>query len=269
MRSRRTAPGAEDSSDIIIPVGDAYYSMIGNSVIDYTEFGDEDAGEAEQEVYGIFMEKRASVCDTVLTENTGILDSGAVDYSDDTYTEWSQGNISLYAYLNYAISRNWINTVNLSGSSYSSSAEIYQAILDYVEEYIESDSGLTVLLYMADGTQLGFVGNVDLYTMFGNALDNAVESVVKQEDVQKRVIQVSVFHEKNLQMIRVRNYCDEKPVFSDGLPVSTKKDRRYHGYGLKSIRYTAEKYGGGIVCQAADNYFVLQILLPIPESVRE
>ena len=119
MRSRRTAPGAEDSSDIIIPVGDAYYSMIGNSVIDYTEFGDEDAGEAEQEVYGIFMEKRASVCedimeqlsdsdaasndsltdemqdymdyvcDTVLTENTGILDSGAVDYSDDTYTEWS------------------------------------------------------------------------------------------------------------------------------------------------------------------------------------
>ena len=179
MRSRRTAPGAEDSSDIIIPVGDAYYSMIGNSVIDYTEFGDEDAGEAEQEVYGIFMEKRASVCedimeqlsdsdaasndsltdemqdymdyvcDTVLTENTGILDSGAVDYSDDTYTEWSQGNISLYVYLNYAISRNWINTVNLSGSSYSSSAEIYQAILDYVEEYIESDSGLTVLLYMA------------------------------------------------------------------------------------------------------------------------
>lgn len=179
MRSRRTAPGAEDSSDIIIPVGDAYYSMIGNSVIDYAEFGDEDAGEAEQEVYGIFMEKRASVCedimeqlsdsdaasndsltdemqdymdyvcDTVLTENTGILDSGAVDYSDDTYTEWSQGNISLYAYLNYAISRNWINTVNLSGSSYSSSAEIYQAILDYVEEYIESDSGLTVMLYMA------------------------------------------------------------------------------------------------------------------------
>lgn len=182
------ASTAEDSSDIIIPVGDAYYSMIGNSVIDYTEFGDEDAGEAEQEVYGIFMEKRASVCedimeqlsdsdaasndsltdemqdymdyvcDTVLTENTGILDSGAVDYSDDTYTEWSQGNISLYAYLNYAISRNWINTVNLSGSSYSSSAEIYQAILDYIEEYIESDSGLDRLIYenlIQDGTVTG------------------------------------------------------------------------------------------------------------------
>ncbi|OUO31018.1 hypothetical protein B5F86_02650 [Lachnoclostridium sp. An298] len=271
--SRETAAAVMENKDVLTGVDIAEDSVrkytdseVFSSIIGYT-------GQISEEEYSALSDEMQDymdyVCDTVLTENTGILDSGAVDYSDDTYTEWSQGNISLYAYLNYAISRNWINTVNLSGSSYSSSAEIYQAILDYVEEYIESDSGLTVLLYMADGTQLGFVGNVDLYTMFGNALDNAVESVVKQEDVQKRVIQVSVFHKKNLQMIRVRNYCDEKPVFSDGLPVSTKKDRRYHGYGLKSIRYTAEKYGGGIVCQAADNYFVLQILLPIPESVRE
>lgn len=182
------ASAAEDSSDIIIPVGDAYYSMIGNSVIDHTEFGDEDAGEAEKEVYGIFTEKRASVCedimeqlsdsdaavndsltdemqdymdyvcDTVLTENTGILDSDEIDYSDETYIAWSEGDISLYIYLNYAISQNWIDTAKLSGSSYSSSAEIYQAILDYVEEYIESSSGLDKLIYeklIQDGTVTG------------------------------------------------------------------------------------------------------------------
>ena len=182
------ASAAEDSSDIIIPVGDAYYSMIGNSVIDHTEFGDEDAGEAEKEVYGIFTEKRASVCedimeqlsdsdaavndsltdemqdyidyvcDTVLTENTGILDSDEIDHSDETYIAWSEGDISLYTYLNYAISQNWIDTAKLSGSSYSSSAEIYQAILDYVEEYIESSSGLDKLIYeklIQDGTVTG------------------------------------------------------------------------------------------------------------------
>lgn len=117
---------------------------------------------------------------------------------------------------------------------------------------------------MADGTDLDFIGRVDLYTMFGNALDNAIESVMKEADVRKRIIQVSVFTEKDLQLIRVRNYCEKPPLFVDGLPVSTKKDKRYHGYGLKSIRYTAEKYGGSMVCRAADNYFVLQILLPIP-----
>lgn len=69
-------------------------------------------------------------------------------------------------------------------------------------------------------------------------------------------------------MIRVRNYCEEKPEFRNGLPVSTKKDKNYHGFGLKSIQYTAEKYGGGVVCQNPDNYFVLQILLPIPGDVK-
>lgn len=182
------ASAAEDSSDIIIPVGDAYYSMIGNSVIDYTEFGEEDAGEAEQEVYAIFTQKRASVCEdimeqlsdsdaaandsltdemqdymdyvcnTVLTENTGILDSDAIDHSDETYTAWTEGDVSLYTYLNYAISQNWIDTAKLSGSSYSSSAEIYQAMLDYVEAYIESSSGLDKLIYeklIQDGTVTG------------------------------------------------------------------------------------------------------------------
>lgn len=117
---------------------------------------------------------------------------------------------------------------------------------------------------MADGTALDFVGSVDLYTMFGNALDNAIETVMQYKDRQKRVIQVSVFPKGNFQMIRVRNYCETKPAFEDGLPVSTKADRDYHGYGLKSIRYTAEKYGGGITCVAGEDYFSLQILLPVP-----
>lgn len=171
------ASAAEDSSDIIIPVGDAYYSLIGNSVIDYTEFGDEDAGAAEQEVYRIFTGERSSVCsaiieqirdseagangklsadmqeymkyveDTVLTENTGVIDGDSIDYSDETYLAWNEGTISLYTYLNYAVSQNWIDTSKLSGVAYSSSEEIYQAITDYTEKYLESNSGLDKLVY--------------------------------------------------------------------------------------------------------------------------
>ncbi len=44
---------------------------------------------------------------------------------------------------------------------------------------------------MVDGKLLNFVDTVDLYTMFGNALDNAIESVIQQQDQQKRVIQVA------------------------------------------------------------------------------
>lgn len=149
---------------------------------------------------------------------------------------------------------------------YDTAMKTGNSVLDTVltEKCLFCEEHAIHMTCMADGTALDFVGNVDLYTMFGNALDNAIETVMQYEDYQKRVIQVSVFPKGNFQMIRVRNYGEKKPVFQDGLPVSTKEDREYHGYGLKSIRYTAEKYGGGITCVAGEDYFSLQVLLPVP-----
>lgn len=153
-----------------------------------------------------------------------------------------------------------------SAMIYDSVIKTGHPVLDTVltEKSLYCEANQIHMTCMADASGLGFVEKVDLYTMFGNALDNAIESVMKLQEPEKRVIQVAVFQEKNLLMIRVRNYCEEKLKFNNGLPVSTKKDKDYHGFGLKSIRYTAEKYGGGIVCQANDNYFSLQILLPVP-----
>lgn len=171
------ASTADDSSDIIIPVGDAYYSFIGNFIIDYTEFGDEDAGDAEQEIYAVFSAEREQVygeieeqlsdsgssayeelsdemqdyidyiCGTVL-EDAGILDSDAVDTEDDMYVQWNEdGSISLYDYLNYAITQSWIDTSELSDSDYSDSGEVYQALTDYILDSISEDSTLDKLVY--------------------------------------------------------------------------------------------------------------------------
>lgn len=151
---------------------------------------------------------------------------------------------------------------------YDTAMKTGNSVLDTVltEKSLFCEEHAIQMTCMADGTALDFVGSVDLYTMFGNALDNAIETVIQYKDRKKRVIQVSVFPKGNFQMIRVRNYCETKPAFEDGLPVSTKADRDYHGYGLKSIRYTAEKYGGGITCVAGEDYFSLQILLPVPAT---
>lgn len=153
-----------------------------------------------------------------------------------------------------------------SAMIYDSIFKTGNPVLDTVltEKSLVCEANQIQMTCMADGEKLGFIGNVDLYTIFGNALDNAIECVMKQEDEEKRVIQVSVFHEKNLLMIRVKNYCEERLEFHHGIPVSTKQDKGYHGFGLKSIQYTAEKYGGGIVCQNQQNFFVLQILIPLP-----
>ncbi len=119
---------------------------------------------------------------------------------------------------------------------------------------------------MVDGKLLNFVDTVDLYTMFGNALDNAIESVIQQQDQQKRVIQVASYVEQGMVLIRFRNYCDQPPELVDGLPRTSKEDEHYHGFGLKSIRYAAEKNGGGMNIQTGSNFFTLQILLPLPQE---
>ena len=51
-----------------------------------------------------------------------------------------------------------------------------------------------------------------------------------------------------------------------GLPLTTKKNKADHGYGMKSIRYTAEKYNGTITVQTKNQIFMLQILIPVPNS---
>ena len=61
-------------------------------------------------------------------------------------------------------------------------------------------------------------------------------------------------------MIQVQNYYDAKLKFEEGLPL-TRRDKGSHGFGMKSIRYIAEKYNGTITVNAQNGIFVLQILI--------
>ena len=169
---------ADDAEDIIIPVSDAYYAFIGNELIDMDHFSSEDAGTAEQAVYSTFQARKETVlnelisqlqnpdapayselseemkaymdyiCDTVLKESTGILMNSEIDPTDETQIAWATDEvISLYTYLNYAISQNWIDTTKLGESTYSSSEEIYQGIVTYLQDYLSDDSNFDKLLY--------------------------------------------------------------------------------------------------------------------------
>ena len=118
------------------------------------------------------------------------------------------------------------------------------------------------LSYLADVSGLGVMSDVDLYSLFGNAMENAIESVIDIPDPDKRVISMSIGRRGDLISIHIDNYVERPPVFEHGLPVTTKADKQYHGYGLKSIQYIAEKYGGHISVRVEDNVFELDIVIP-------
>lgn len=118
------------------------------------------------------------------------------------------------------------------------------------------------LKFIVDGGALSFMEDMDVSALFGNMLDNAIESAEKQQEKQKRLIWLYVTKEKQFVRIRTENYCDEKIQFKNGMPVTTKKDRHLHGYGMKSIKSTVEKYHGSVVAAQENNWFELKILLP-------
>ncbi len=113
---------------------------------------------------------------------------------------------------------------------------------------------------MADGEALGLLNTTDVYALFGNLLDNAIESVMKEEDEDKRIISLLVKKREQGCHIHIDNYCKDEVTFVDGLPLTSKADKDYHGFGVRSIKYIVDKYEGDILMQAADHCFQADIL---------
>ena len=173
----------DDGSDVVIPIGDVYNAMIGNDVLDMTHFSDANAGDAEKQVASLFASRKETVKNSltdifnnqkaaaysdqpkevqayltylvtdVLTNGTGVLMSKAIDTNDDMYKAWKEDeSINVYTYLNYAISKNWVDTSLLknyvnSNEQYSDSSEVYQGIVNYIMDYINTDNSFDKLIY--------------------------------------------------------------------------------------------------------------------------
>ncbi len=181
------------NANIIIPVGDIYYSFFGNEVIDLDHLAESKASSTEKRVYQTFSSRQKQAIDNVLanmrskngkiykdcskemqaylnyiasdllTSQTGILLRDKIDTGDATYLAWKDEKINLYEYLNYAISKNWVDSSALkeyleTDEKYSNAKEVYNGILNYLKEYLLTDRYFEKLVYrymIKDGSITG------------------------------------------------------------------------------------------------------------------
>ncbi|WP_165215188.1 GHKL domain-containing protein [Schaalia sp. ZJ1691] len=116
---------------------------------------------------------------------------------------------------------------------------------------------------VADGALLTGMSSMDIATLFGNALDNAIEASAFVTDPAQRMIQVLLRRQGEMVLIRVaNNFSGEISRNEDGSLATRKADRVHHGFGVKSIRYTARKYDGEVTTRFDGNRFILTVLLP-------
>lgn len=113
---------------------------------------------------------------------------------------------------------------------------------------------------MVDGAALSAMSSTDIYALFGNLLDNAIESVRKEPIEEKRIISMQITRKGRETHVHLENSCDAALQFENGLPLTTKKDKAFHGFGVKSIQYIVKKYKGEVLMRVVHGKFTTDIV---------
>lgn len=113
----------------------------------------------------------------------------------------------------------------------------------------------------ADLHGMDFLEPLDISTIFGNGLDNAIEASEKLPEGQ-RVILVKAGRVQDFLSILIENTCPADRETKKGR--TSKKDDFFHGFGISNMQKAAGKYGGHLNAGCAEGRFSLKILIPIP-----
>lgn len=149
---------------------------------------------------------------------------------------------------------------------YSAQQHTGNPVLDVIlttKERACADRGITFTA-VADGSLLSGMSSMDIASLFGNALDNAIEATSKLPKHEQRLIKLALYEQNHFIVIRVENYYDSrlKKDAEGNLRTTKRDDQHRHGFGVKSIRHIAQQYGGEMTIRTEDHWFVLTALIP-------
>ncbi len=117
---------------------------------------------------------------------------------------------------------------------------------------------------MVDGSILSFIKPGDLYALFGNALDNAIEAEIKEKS-EDRFIYFHIFRKNDFIICELNNYCSAQLIIENNSINTSKEDENNHGIGTKSMKFISEKYNGFLSMSCDKDIFNLKIVFPYVE----
>lgn len=106
------------------------------------------------------------------------------------------------------------------------------------------------------------VSEVDLCTVIGNLMDNAMEAVLRQPEGDERFIRVFIGILKEQLYISVYNSTGGELRKNKNTYISTKTGKN-HGFGLLSVDRIVKRYKGFINRQNEEGVFATEVLLPL------
>lgn len=167
---------SRSASEVVVPIYDVYYSLIGNGIIDINAFSNSNATSTEKAVLSAYEKRQKQVLATLKSQlssdneviysdlpkeyqaystyivtklkSLGIFDSSAIDTSSDVQTAWTSESMAVNKYLIYAIEQNWIDITKYEiEAKYADTEELYNDLIDYILEYLSNDKAFKNLIY--------------------------------------------------------------------------------------------------------------------------
>lgn len=130
------------------------------------------------------------------------------------------------------------------------------------EKLIYCNSVGVELTALVDGEAFKDMASSDVYFLLVNIIDNAIEAAEAFDKKDKRVISLTASKKHGVLLIEETNYYQGEISFNhDGSIKTTKDNKKYHGYGTKSIAYIVKKYDGKMEFETKDNIFKLKIAI--------
>ncbi len=154
-------------------------------------------------------------------------------------------------------------SISIYDASFNTTNPALNTVLSEKSLYCQSHN--IQLSCSVDGDLISFIDSVDIYVLFSNILDNAIEAVSDIDD-EKKVISITISSKAGYLVIREDNYFSSDVKIVNGMPQTTKKDKNLHGYGTKSIKHIAEKYEGNVSIQIEADVFIILVSIPLPDN---
>ncbi len=155
-----------------------------------------------------------------------------------------------------------IKDVEKSIAIYDSLIKTNNEVLDVILSnfYLRCQNNNILFTCMVDGEKLNFMDEIDIYSLFGNMLENALECEQKVFPKENRFISLIAQQANGVLSIRAENYYKGDAVVKDGTVITTKTDKNYHGFGMKSMQRIVDKYNGQFNVVIDDDMFQVRIV---------
>lgn len=197
----------------------------------------------------------------ILNKNKDLIDN--YNSIEEYYHDLKNHNIVIEGYFNnkiYSVAEEYYNGLNMNISKNKqynnwTGNDILNYFIEYKKKFAENKS--IKFIISSDIVKLN-IAEQDIISLFGNAIDNAIEAC-ENIDKDEKWIKIVIKKSNEIIFIKISNSYNTKPIKIHEKYITNKKYGKHHGLGIQKMKNIVNNYEGLFVTEVSNNIFTIII----------